>query len=322
MFHYDRGLKLTSIDLAVDFRRRQPRGFISHAHTDHMAKHELAFCTPATAALYHFRFGVRPVRLMPLGVVQNWNEMELTALPAGHVLGSAMLLASDGKERLLYTGDFKLGPSATAEEASPPKADVLVMESTFGDPKYRLPPRAEVVAELLRIVTDALNRGSTPVIQAYVLGKSQEVTKILTSAGIRVLQHPLVHQISQVYEKHNCCLGDYAEYRDEDGPGTCAVVVPPMTQKAARLRNIPNPTTIAVTGWAMDPGARFRLRVDYAVPLSDHADYDDLLACVDLVEPKIIYCTHGPESFVGRLQKLGHNAHLLSAGRQLQLKFA
>lgn len=322
MFHYDRGLKLTSIDLAVDFRRRQPRGFISHAHTDHMAKHELAFCTPATAALYHFRFGVRPVRLMPLGVVQKWNEMELTALPAGHVLGSAMLLASDGKERLLYTGDFKLGPSATAEEASPPKADMLVMESTFGDPKYRLPPRAEVVAELLRIVTDALNRGSTPVIQAYVLGKSQEVTKILTSAGIRVLQHPLVHQISQIYEKHNCCLGDYAEYRDEDGPGTCAVVVPPMTQKAARLRNIPHPTTIAVTGWAMDPGARFRLRVDYAVPLSDHADYDDLLACVDLVEPRIIYCTHGPESFVGRLQELGHDAHLLSAGRQLQLKFA
>lgn len=322
MFHYDRGLKLTSIDLAVDFRRRQPRGFISHAHTDHMAKHELAFCTPATAALYHFRFGERPVRHMPFGVPQKWNEMELTALPAGHVLGSAMLLANDGNERLLYTGDFKLGPSATAEEASPAAADVLVMESTFGDPKYRLPPRAEVVASLVRTVTDILNRGSTPVIHAYVLGKSQEVTKILTSAGIRVLQHPLIYQVSQVYEKHNCPLGDYGEYRDAEGPGQCAVVVPPMTQKAARLRNIPSPTTIAVTGWAMDPGARFRLRVDYAVPLSDHADYDDLIACVELVQPKIIYCTHGPESFVDRLQKLGHNAHLLSAGRQLMLKFA
>src|SRR5678815_207325 len=202
-----------------------------------MAKHELAFCTPATAALYHFRFGMRPVRHMEFGQALSWNNLELTALPAGHVLGSAMLLADDGSEKLLYTGDFKLGPSATSEEASPPKADVLVMESTFGDPKYRLPPRADVVASLLRIVSDALDRGCTPVIQAYVLGKAQEVTKILTSAGIPVLQHPLVYRVSQVYEKHNCPLGDYAEYSDREGPGQsealcqkpCAVVVPPMT---------------------------------------------------------------------------------------------
>src|SRR4051812_5888194 len=223
MFHYDRGLKLTSIDLAVDFRRRQPRGFISHAHTDHMAAHELAFCTPATAALYQFRHGTRPVRLMYFGQPQCWNEMELTALPAGHVLGSAMLLASDGRERLLYTGDFKLGPSATSEEAVLPKADVLVMESTFGDPKYRLPPHDEVVAQFLQIVSDILDSGRTPVIHAYVLGKAQEVTKILTNAGIRVFQHPLAHRISRVYEDHGCSLGDCREYSEAVRPDGCAV---------------------------------------------------------------------------------------------------
>ena len=65
MFHFDRGLKLTTADLAIDFRRRQPRGFISHAHTDHMARHELALCTPETSALYQFRFGPRPTRDLP-----------------------------------------------------------------------------------------------------------------------------------------------------------------------------------------------------------------------------------------------------------------
>ncbi len=50
MFHFDRGLKLTKADLSIDFRRRQPRGFISHAHLDHMARHELALCTPQTLA--------------------------------------------------------------------------------------------------------------------------------------------------------------------------------------------------------------------------------------------------------------------------------
>ena len=42
MFHWENGLKLTSIDLAIDFRRRQPRAFVSHAHSDHMARHEFA----------------------------------------------------------------------------------------------------------------------------------------------------------------------------------------------------------------------------------------------------------------------------------------
>ena len=55
VFHFDRGLKLTRADLAIDFRRRQPRAFVSHAHADHMARHEYALCTPATAALYRQR---------------------------------------------------------------------------------------------------------------------------------------------------------------------------------------------------------------------------------------------------------------------------
>src|SRR3954452_8429190 len=140
MFHFDKGLRITSIDLGVDICRRQARGFVSHAHTDHMARHEMAFCTPATARMYQRRFGPRLVRLMPFGDVMDWHGVRLSTHPAGHVFGSAMLLVDDGRQKMLYTGDFKLGSSATAEEAEPPEADVLVMESTFGDPQYRLPP--------------------------------------------------------------------------------------------------------------------------------------------------------------------------------------
>src|SRR5688500_4941569 len=199
MFHYDGGLKITAIDLAVDLRRRQPRGFISHAHTDHMARHELAFCTPATAALYQRRFGERPTRPMPFGETLELAGFRLSAHPAGHVLGSAMLLVDDGFQRLLYTGDFKLAPSRTAEAAATPRADVLVMESTYGDPRYRLPPREESVAQLVAIVLRTLALGRTPVVEAYVLGKAQEVIRILVDHGVSVVQHRLVHEISQVY---------------------------------------------------------------------------------------------------------------------------
>src|SRR5687768_4187516 len=225
MFHFDGGMKFTRIDLAVDVRRRQPRGFISHAHTDHMGRHELAYCTPATAALYQKRYGERATRLMPFGEPLDWDGLTLTTLPAGHVLGSAMLHVAGPQGTLLYTGDFKLRPSATAEAASPPRVDVLVMESTYGDPRYRLPPRDEVIGQLIAIVSRVLEAGRTPVIHAYVLGKAQEVTRILTSAGLRVVQHPLVHEISLIYQACGCELGVLE--RCEGSPPPDAVVVAP-----------------------------------------------------------------------------------------------
>jgi putative mRNA 3-end processing factor len=314
MFHYDGGLKITSIDLAVDFRRRQPRGFISHAHTDHMGRHELAFCTPATAALYQHRCGPRPTRSMPFGEPLAWGELTLTTHPAGHVFGSAMLSISGPGGTVLYTGDFKLRPSSTAEPAAPPRADVLIMESTYGLERYRLPPREQSIAQLIEIVHRVLHCGRTPVVQAYVLGKAQEVTRILFSAGLRVVQHPLVHAVSLIYQHCGCDLGSY-ERCDGSPPPDAVLVAPPRRQRGASLPGLRRPVWIAVTGWAIDPSWRWRLGADYAVPLSDHADFDELLECVERVQPKTVYCTHGPAAFVDSLRRRGHNAHPLEGCR-------
>ena len=59
LFHYDAGLFLTAAQLAVDVRRRQPWCFVSHAHSDHIARHELALATTGTACLYRHRMGPR-----------------------------------------------------------------------------------------------------------------------------------------------------------------------------------------------------------------------------------------------------------------------
>ena len=312
MFHFDRGLKLTKADLAIDFRRRQPRAFVSHAHADHMARHEYALCTPATAALYRFRYGPRPTRDLPYGEPLEWGGLRLTTFPAGHCLGSAMLLAEDGHQSLLYTGDFKLGQSATAARAELPRADVLVIESTYGNPFYRHPPRAQVLDQLFTLVRQAIERGATPVVEAYVLGKSQEVTRLLTAAGFPVLQHPKVYEISQVYRACGVDLGDCHPYPGHPLPGH-VVVVPPRMHRAGRLPGLRKTVTFAVTGWAVHEQTRYRLGVDHAMPLSDHADYDELFEAVERVAPKRIYCTHGPESFVDCLRAAGHNAFRLDS---------
>jgi len=320
VFHYDRGLKLTKANLAIDFRRRQPRAFISHAHVDHMARHEYALCTPATAALYQLRFGPRQTLELPYRQPIDWGGLRLTTFPAGHVLGSAMLLAEDGDESLLYTGDFKLSESATAEQAELPHADILVIESTYGNPFYRHPPRDAVLEELYTLVGSALQRGATPVVEAYMLGKSQEISRLLTSAGFPVLQHPKIYAISQIYRKFGVDLGDCHLYPGHPLPGH-VVVVPPRMHRSSRLPGLRNTVTFAVTGWATHGRTRERLGVDHALSLSDHADYDQLFEAVRRVAPRVIYCTHGPVSFVQCLRDAGLNAYPLEppelpAGRQ------
>jgi Cft2 family RNA processing exonuclease len=316
LFHWDNGLKLTKADLAIDVCRRQPRAFISHAHADHIARHECALCTPETAALYKHRLGPRPTLPMPYRTPIEWGGLRLTTFPAGHCLGSAMLLAEDGCQSLLYTGDFKLSRSATAEAAELSHADILVIESTYGCPDYRLPPRQEVLEQLFAVVRQALADGATPVIEAYILGKSQEVTKLLTTEGIPVLQHRDIWAVSQIYEACGMSLGRYARFTGKAEPGW-AVVVPPRIGRWEE--KLGRQVRIAVTGWAIDRQTKYRLGVNHAIPLSDHADYDELFEAISRVEPRVVYCTHGPESFVDRLRDAGYDARPLGRPSQKRL---
>ena len=227
MFHWENGLFLTRPRLGLDVRRRQPHGFVSHAHADHIAPHELAYCTAATARLYRLRMGERRASVdLEYRQPREFGDVRLTAYPAGHCLGSAMLLVETCDRSLLYTGDFKLGESATAVAAELPHADVLIMESTFGKPRYRLPPRSETIERLLAIVTEALSDGRTPVIHAYPLGKSQEVTRLLTRAGVPVLQHPAIFAISQAYIECGVELGDVRPFHYALVPGRAVITLP------------------------------------------------------------------------------------------------
>lgn len=284
-----------------------------------MARHEWAYATPATAALYRHRLGPKlAVREMPYREPLELGGVALTTYPAGHCLGSAMLLADDGHERLLYTGDFKLGESLTAEAAELPTADVLVMETTFGSPRYRMPPREVVIEQLLEVIHTAFTDGKTPVVHAYALGKAQEVTAVLARHGLSVLQHRDIAAISQVYETQGASLGNYATYTGRP-PAEHVVVTLPRSMKGFRLAGLGSVVSIGVTGWAIHPSTQHRLGVDVALPLSDHADFDELLEAARRVEPRRIYTTHGPAGFDQHLREAGFDAVPLVPDRQRRL---
>ena len=89
------------------------------------------------------------------------------------------------------------------------------------------------------------------------------------------------------------------------------VLLPPRHHRASFLPCPLHSFKLAATGWGLDPRTRHRLEVDTVVPLSDHADFPQLLELVERVRPSVIFATHGPPSFVDELRQRGFNAHPL-----------
>ncbi len=308
MFCYADGIRLLDVDLALDARQRQRAGFVSHAHADHYAPHEGIWCTPATARLIETRWGRLPRHLLPFGEAVAWGDCRLTAYPAGHVLGSAMLRVDNPAGRLLYTGDFQLRPSLTSEPAEPPRADVLVMECTFGAANFRFPPREQLVAQLLECVHKSLAVNRTPVLFAYALGKAQEITRVLADHQVPVMVHPQIAALHRTYEALGCRVGPYELDAPERRAGH-ALIMPPRGTPGGTCRLPERRSEIVLSGRCLDSAYRWRMGGDYHLPWSDHADYDELLDCVERVDPAVVYCWHGQPEFVETLRRRRRPAH-------------
>ncbi len=187
------------------------------------------------------------------------GELTLELFPAGHVLGSAQIRVTGGSRVALgYTGDLCIEPTRTAEPAELMRCDVLLMESTFGLPRYVFPPKEEVLAEVRRFVDDALSDGVTPVLLGYSLGKAQGILKHLGELGYACRAHPVVHAVNRVYEDQGVALPNVRALGAE-GPGRDEVVVaPPHLARSAAMFRIRRRRTAILTGWAIDGSHHFR----------------------------------------------------------------
>jgi DNA ligase-1 len=312
---------LPQVDLWCDAHKPADFSFVSHAHFDHLAKHRRIITSEGTQRLMAARMpGEREEIVLPFGQPYALNAAtELTLHPAGHIFGSAMLRLEREGESFLYTGDFKLRPGRSAEKCEPPRADVVVMETTFGLPRYVMPPTEDVLAGIIGFCRQALEDGEVPVLFGYSLGKSQELLSSLATAHLPVMLHPQTLKMTKIYEELGQVFPPYLPFTLTEVAGH-VVVCPPQANQSAWLRKIKPRRTAAVTGWAIDPAAVYRYQCDAAFPLSDHADFADLLKFVDLVQPKRVFTVHGSvEEFARTLRERGVEAWALGVDNQLEI---
>ncbi len=179
---WDHGVALPDYRLWLDPLVVRTFAFISHAHTDHARRHKEALLTPQTLALIPEARRPRGWRMLGYGEPMRRGQATVSLLPAGHMLGSAQLLIEHDGTSLLYTGDVKL--RQTGGRVTPvPKAQVLVMESTYGRPHFRFGDPDTTVESIARWCRMALDSRVTPVLLCHALGKTEEVMLALAPYG-------------------------------------------------------------------------------------------------------------------------------------------
>uniref|UniRef100_A0A7C4D3J6 Transcription termination factor FttA n=1 Tax=Thermofilum pendens TaxID=2269 RepID=A0A7C4D3J6_THEPE len=105
--------------------------------------------------------------------------VRLTLYRAGHILGSAMahLHIGEGLVNIVYTGDMKYARTLLLDPAHSkfPRAEVLIMETTYGSKNDVLPSEEDSLLDLAKIVKDTAEKGGVVLIPVLAVGRAQEV---------------------------------------------------------------------------------------------------------------------------------------------------
>lgn len=155
-------------------------------------------------------------RLRPIGY-DSWEEIldgvRIRLSPAGHILGSAYIEVEQADQRYVFSGDLGAPHAPLLKDpVSPERADVLVLESTYGDKNHS--GREDRQATLERLLRKTLDDKGVTIIPAFSLGRTQELLyemnaiferlhreearEILRSVDV-IVDSPLAARFTEVY---------------------------------------------------------------------------------------------------------------------------
>ncbi len=141
------------------------------------------------------------------------RDIEIRFNDAGHILGSSIVeifITEEGHEKkLVFSGD--LGNSCAALLRDPvtiEEADVLLLESTYGDRNHR--PMDETLEEFENIISEASENGGNIMIPSFAVGRTQEIIfrlgELYQKGKLRhqavYLDSPMAIAVTEIYHRY------------------------------------------------------------------------------------------------------------------------
>ena len=215
------------------------------------------------------RFGRMAGYGEPIDVTKG---VRATFVDAGHILGSACVLLeleeAGRRRRVLFSGDLgNPGRPILRDPQRPPRADVVLMETTYGDRLHR--PLEPSVQELYESVRATFERGGDVIIPTFALERAQEVLYFLREGVERgvlpasmpvFLDSPMAISATEIFRRHPECYDVETRELFRDGRDPFALPGLRITRLASESMAINEVTggAVIMAGSGMCTGGRVR----------------------------------------------------------------
>ncbi len=301
---WDGGMRLSGTPLWLDASRPVPLSFVSSALRFH--RHQRIVTSSQTVELLAGRLGSSEALPTPWGRAFSVGELVLELIPAGHVVGSALLRVRRGDLTLVYAAGLRLGGSLVVEPCRAPRADVLVLDCPYDAPPYRFAPPRRVASEMAAWIRQILDHGETPVLLAHPLGMAQELCRFLGQEGLAARVHRQVTVWNRRVRRCGLPLDAVPELRGSVKPDEVVVAPPEGLGSGAFERQVPRARPALVSGRAASPEAVERAGAEVGFTWSCQADGKELRRFVKQTGAGYVYLgpRHG-ERFEAGLRRLG-----------------
>jgi putative mRNA 3-end processing factor len=314
----DRGIYCAEGHFYIDPWRPVDFAIITHAHSDHArAGSKYYLCASPGRDILQARLGAdAKIEASSYGHSIMRNGVKISLHPAGHILGSAQIRVEMNGEIWVVSGDYKTETEKTCAPFEPIRCHTFITECTFGLPVYRWRPQSEVFSEINSWWRENQKSNFTSVLFAYSLGKSQRLLSGIDPTIGPIFVHGAVAKFLPLYANAGVLLPSVLRAEPETilaAKGKGLVIAPASTDGSPWLRKFGATSKAFASGWMQIRGARRRRALDRGFVLSDHADWNGLLASIAATGAERIWATHGyTTTLVKWLREHGREAEALT----------
>lgn len=309
----DKGLYCPKGGFYIDPWTPVDKAVITHAHSDHARAGSTHYlCHTDTRPLLQLRLGADSIQALPWGEIVSLNGISVSLHPAGHIIGSSQVCITDAHETWVVSGDYKTVDDGISGAFEPVPCQHFVTESTFGLPIYQWQPQAEIYSGIRQWITENQAQGYNSVLLAYSLGKAQRVIEAIRHSFPLIYAHGAVANAQETLIAAGHALQPVVRITPDTPRALlqkAVIIAPPSADSTPWLKKL-QPYKLAIcSGWMQVRGHQRRRNADAGFVLSDHADWNGLLAACRATGAENIYVTHGFRSAFSRfLGEQGLNA--------------
>ena len=300
----DKGLYCAQGNFYIDPWKPVERAVITHAHSDHAySGHKYYLSHIQTLPILQLRLGDNNYEAIEWGTKINIHGVSLSLHPAGHIIGSSQVRLAYKSEVWVVSGDYKTENDGLSGAFEPLTCNTFITESTFGLPIFKWKPQKELFENMITWIAGNKESGKASILLGYSLGKAQRILQHIHETTQHIYVHGAIWNVHQVLQNAGWKLPDVTRIVP-DMPKELfkrsVIIAPPSADGSAWMKRF-TPYSVGVcSGWMQVRGNVRRRNADAGFPLSDHADWEGLLASIRATGAERVFVTHGFQAALSR----------------------